>query len=73
MKQYLYPGMLLGTIVLAGFSVNEATESQVKEEIAEELEGEQRVKVKPIFETSKGKVGLETPLELNQEQKEEIT
>ncbi|MGF9976849.1 hypothetical protein ABE042_10195 [Viridibacillus arvi] len=72
MKKHLYPGMLLGTIVLAGFSVNEATESQVKEEIAEELEGEQRVKVK-LVETAKGKVGLETTLELNQEQKEEIT
>ncbi|MEX3622917.1 hypothetical protein [Viridibacillus arvi] len=59
-----FPGMLLGTIVLACFSVSETTEIQVKEEITKEVEGEQRVKVKPIVETAKDKVVSATPLEL---------
>ncbi|QOV12223.1 hypothetical protein [Viridibacillus arvi] len=63
--------MLLGTIVLACFSVSETTEIQIKEEFTEEVEGEQRVKVKPIVETAKDKVASATPLELTQEQEEE--
>ncbi|CAH0344939.1 hypothetical protein [Bacillus sp. CECT 9360] len=72
LKKYLYIGILLGTIVLAGCSVNEETEGQVNEETSEGLTDGQTVEDEHLSDTDKGKVVMPAiPLvDLTQEQKE---
>ena len=62
LKKYIYTGILLGTIMLAGCSANEETEEQVqvKEENLENVTNGQAVEVVSM-----------TPLDLTQEQKED--
>ncbi|MFS0576786.1 hypothetical protein AB1K83_14200 [Sporosarcina sp. 179-K 3D1 HS] len=72
MKKYLYTGILLGTIVLAGCSANEVTEEQVpaKEEKVEDVTNGQEVEVETSPDTDKEEVVSVPPLDLTQEQKE---
>lgn len=70
LKKYLYAGILLGTVVLAGCNVNEETEGQVKEEIKKDLIDGQTVEVEAVSDTAKGEEMSATSLDLTQEQKE---
>lgn len=70
LKKYLYAGILLGTVVLAGCNVNNETERQVKEEIKKDLADGQVVEVEAVSDTVKGEKMSVTPLDLTQEQKE---
>ncbi|MEH7238085.1 hypothetical protein [Bacillus sp. JJ1562] len=60
MKKYLYAGILLGTIMLAGCSANEEVEEQL-----------QAKEVETLPDTNKEEVVSVTPLDLTQEQKED--
>jgi hypothetical protein len=72
LKKYLYIGILLVTIVLAGCSANEETEGQINEETSEGLTDGQTVEVEHLSDRNKGKaVFPATPLDLTQEQKED--
>ncbi|SES35830.1 hypothetical protein SAMN05518872_108254 [Psychrobacillus sp. OK032] len=73
LKKYIYTGILLGTIVLAGCSANEETEEQVqaKEEKMEDVTNGQAVEVETLPDTDKEEVVSVTPLDLTQEQKED--
>ncbi|MBE1553241.1 hypothetical protein [Sporosarcina limicola] len=72
MKRYLYTGVLLGTIILAGCSANEETEEQVNKETTEGLTDGQTVEVEALSDTDKREVVVSvTPLDLTQEQKED--
>ena len=57
-KKYMYVGVLLGAIVLAGCGVNEELEKQVqvKEEITEDLTNGQAVEVETLPDTDKEKL-----------------
>ncbi|MBK3495086.1 hypothetical protein JFL43_09495 [Viridibacillus sp. YIM B01967] len=68
MKKYLYAGILLGTVMLAGCNENEETEKQGEVETAV-LVDEQTVEVEPISNSDKNKVDSATPLKLTKEQK----
>jgi hypothetical protein len=70
LKKYLYAGILLGTVVLAGCNVNDETERQVKEEIKKDLADGQVVEGEAVSDTVKGEEMSVTPLDLTQEQKE---
>ncbi|WP_181444598.1 hypothetical protein [Bacillus sp. 03113] len=67
MKKYLYTGILLGTIVLAGCSANEES----KEQVTEDITNGQAVEVETLPNTDKKEVVSVNPLELTQEQKED--
>ena len=71
LKKYMYVGVLLGAIVLAGCSINEESEEQVqvKEGIMEDITNGQAVEVETLPDTEKEEVVSVTPLELTQEQK----
>lgn len=72
LKRYLYTGVLLGTIILAGCSANEETEEQVNKETTEGLTDGQTVEVEALSDTDKREVVVSvTPLDLTQEQKED--
>jgi hypothetical protein len=58
LKKYIFMGIFLGTIVLAGCSANEETEGQA-------------VEVETLPDTDKEEVVSVTPLDLTQEQKED--
>lgn len=66
LKKYIYTGILLGTIVLAGCSANEDS----KEQVMEDTTNEQTVEVEILPDNDKEEVSV-TPLVLTQEQKEE--
>ncbi|PLR95784.1 hypothetical protein [Bacillus sp. T33-2] len=72
MKKYLYSGILLGIIVLAGCSANEQTEEQVnvKEVKTEDATNIQEGKVQPLADSGKEMVSKPV-LKLTQEQKED--
>lgn len=70
MKKYLYTGILLGTVMLAGCDENEETEKQGEVE-KEVLADEQTVVVDTISKLDNDIVVSATPLKLTQEQKEE--
>ncbi|MED4402051.1 hypothetical protein [Metabacillus fastidiosus] len=70
MKKYLYAGILVGTIVLAGCNVNEATQKQEKEELTKGSTGSQTVGDKSLSIAPKEEK-LVNHLELTQEQKED--
>ncbi|SER97447.1 hypothetical protein SAMN05518872_1033 [Psychrobacillus sp. OK032] len=71
LKKYLYTGILLGTIILAGCSSNEETEGQVNKEMTKGLTDGQTIEVDTISNTDNNIVVSATPLKLTQEQKEE--
>ncbi|MGG3806042.1 hypothetical protein [Metabacillus fastidiosus] len=71
MKKYLYVGILLGTVMLAGCKVNEETEKQVKEEKVEIPTIKQRVEDEPLADTDKSEVKPKASLKLTEEQKED--
>lgn len=56
LKKYVYTGFLLGTIVLAGCSVNEKAEGQVNEETSEGLTVGETVEIEQLADTDKGKL-----------------
>ena len=70
MKKYLYAGILLGAVVLAGCSVNEESEGRVNEEMTEGLTDGQTVEVESLSDTDKEEVVLEALLQLPQEERE---
>lgn len=67
MKKYLYIGILFGTIVLSGWSVNEESKEQMTEDIA----NRQVIEVETLPDSDKEEVVSANPLELTQEQKED--
>ena len=69
MKKYIYAGVLLGAIVLAGCNVNEDSEEQVQ--IKEEKANGHAVKVETLPDPDKDEAVSVTPLELTKEQKED--
>ena len=73
LKKYMYAGVLIGAIVLAGCSVNgeSGEQVQVKEEITENITNGQEVEDETLLDTDKEEVVSVTPLELTQEQKED--
>ncbi|MCP1356226.1 hypothetical protein [Aneurinibacillus migulanus] len=71
LRKYLYVGILLGTIVLAGGSVNEETEGLVKEEMKGGLTDGQAIEVDSLSDTDKGEGGSVASLELTQKEKED--
>lgn len=71
LKKYIFMGILLGTIVLAGCSANEETEEQAKKEKMEDVTNGQVVEVETLPDTDKEEVVSVTPLDLTQEQKED--
>ncbi|WP_394189587.1 hypothetical protein [Paenisporosarcina quisquiliarum] len=62
MKKYLYTGILLGAIVLAGCSANEEAVEQAKEEKMEDVTNGQAVEVETLPDTNKEEVVSVTPL-----------
>lgn len=72
LKKYIYVGILLGAIVLAGCTVNEVTEKQVqvKEEITEDVANGQAVEVETLFKND-NKVVSVISLDLTQKHKED--
>ena len=69
LKKYLYVGVLVGAIVLAGCSISEEPEDQVQEK--EDVPNGQAIEDKNLPETNKEEVVSEVPLELTKEQKED--
>ncbi|MFJ7744745.1 hypothetical protein [Peribacillus sp. NPDC097295] len=70
MKQALYIGVLLGTVVLAGCSANEETRAQTKsDEVSKVLANEQTKESVPV--PTNAVVETKSPLQLTQEQKKE--
>ena len=69
LKKYLYVGVLVGAIVLAGCSISEEPEDQVQEK--EDISNEQAIEDKNLPDTNKEEVVSEVPLELTKEQKED--
>ena len=70
MKQVLYIGVLLGTVLLAGCSANEETRVQTKsDEVSKVLANEQTKVHMPV--PSNAVVETKSPLPLTQEQKKE--
>ena len=69
LKKYLYVGVLVGAIVLAGCSVSEEPEDQVQEK--EDISNGQAIEDKNLSDTNKKEVVSEVPLELTKEQKED--
>lgn len=67
LKKYLYTGILLGTIVLAGCSANEES----KEQVMEGITNGQAKEFETLPDNDKEEVVSVTPLELTQEQKED--
>lgn len=67
LKNYMYLGVLLGAIVLAGCSANEESEGQV----TKDLTNGQAVEVGTLPNNDKEEVVSVTALELTQEQKED--
>lgn len=68
-KKYLYAGILLGTVMLAGCSENGKTERPG--EVEKDIAHEQTVEVESISNSDKNILDSATPLKLTQEQKEE--
>ncbi|RST76408.1 hypothetical protein D4T97_006475 [Siminovitchia acidinfaciens] len=73
MKKYMYLGVILGAIALAGCSVNKESEEQVqvKEELVEDATNRQAVEVETLPDADKEEAVPVTPLELTQELKED--
>ena len=69
LKKYLYVGVLVGAIVLAGCSISEEPEDQVQEK--EDISNGQAIEDKNLSDTNKKEVVSEVPLELTKEQKED--
>ena len=69
LKKYLYIGVLVWAIVLAGCSISEEPEDQVQEK--EDISNGQAIEGKNLPETNKEEVVSEVPLELTKEQKED--
>ena len=71
MKQVLYIGAILGTVLLIGCSANEEINRAKGEEASKELAGEQTKEGTPITDSTIEVVETTGPLQLTQEQKEE--
>ena len=69
LKKYLYVGVLVGAIVLAGCSISKEPEDQVQEK--EDVSNGQAIEDNNLPETNKEEVVSEVPLELTKEQKED--
>ena len=69
LKKYLYAGVLVGAIVLAGCSISKEPEDQVQEK--EDVSNGQAIEDNNLPETNKEEVVSEVPLELTKEQKED--
>lgn len=66
MKKYIYVGILIGAIALAGCSLNEESAK-----VTEDISNRQTVEVVALSDADIEKVVPVTPLELTQEQKED--
>ena len=71
MKQVLYIGAILGTVLLIGCSANEEINRAKGEEASKELAGEQTKEGTPITDSTIKVVETTGPLQLTQEQKED--
>ncbi|MFT9849908.1 putative periplasmic lipoprotein [Aneurinibacillus sp. REN35] len=77
MKKYMYAGILLGAMVLAGCSANYKSEEQIQvtekvtQDVTQDVTNRQEPEVRDSPNTDKEGVLRVTPLELTQEQKED--
>ncbi len=70
MKQVLYIGVILGTVLLTGCSTNQEVNQTKSEESSKVLGGEQTIKGAPLSNPPIDVVETKSPLQLTQEQKE---